>query len=100
MKDALLVVIVIALCVASAFVSWGFLGSNQYCAYADTPAPAAVADTKPVTPDPAPQSEITPEAALANVEMVCDAFKGTKQEHVILQQSIEVLRGLIKKGTK
>ena len=38
---------------------------------------------------------MTPEQALANLEQVSLVFAGTRQQHEILAQSVEILRSLI-----
>lgn len=36
--------------------------------------------------------EITLEQALQNIQMVLDMFKGTKQEHIALDQSMSIIK--------
>jgi hypothetical protein len=42
--------------------------------------------------------EITIEQALQNIQKACDAFMGTKQDHVILQESIKVIKDKLNAG--
>lgn len=48
----------------------------------------------PETPD------ITLEQAINNVALVVDQYRGTKQEHVLLEQSVSLIKNLIDDALK
>lgn len=39
--------------------------------------------------------ELTLEQALQNIKIVLDSFRGTKQEHITLDESIQIIRNSI-----
>jgi hypothetical protein len=44
--------------------------------------------------------KLTTEVALGNLQGLCDAYRGTKQEHQVLDQSLELVKQALVKPVK